>query len=728
MASTTLLLLFSFPIIAICEHSSSLQNYIVHVRRPNNLLKSDYTSLQRYYLSFLPASPTISSSSRLLYSYSEAITGFAAQLTAEEVISMSSKPGFLRAYPAPTYKLTTTRTPTFLGLRSNTGLWHHSNQGEGIIIGMLDTGIASNHPSFSDVGIPSAPPHWKSPCQLPPSAPCNNKLIGARSFVGKNASDFHGHGSHTASTAGGNFVGNANVLGQANGTASGIAPRAHVAIYKVCDLEGCSGADLTAGFDFAIQDGIDVASLSLGGGSASFATDPIAIAGFHAFQKGITVVCAAGNDGPYSGSLSNEAPWLITVGASTLNRILKAVVRLGNGKEFVGEALFQPRNFSSQQQFPLIAPNSCDKHPAASLKGKIVLCESVTNIPAIKAAGGVAVILKNNKIEGATIVLELQPMPSSLVTFEDGAKISAYAGSAINPTAAIQFCGTVISNNSSPSAPRVAFFSSRGPSFSSAGILKPDIIAPGVNVLAAWPRPISKDSNYNGKRQRAAEFNIISGTSMATPHISGVVALLKKAHPNWSPAAIKSSIMTTADVVDDRGKPIMDEKLKPADYFALGAGHVNPEKATDPGLVYNISSYDYIRYICGVGYSDNDVTIIAGRDVSCAREGQIAEAELNYPSILVAMNATKMTVNRKVTNVGEAGSRYKVEVESPKGVKVKVKPQKLKFSEVEEEKSFSVTFKRIVGARGLRRSTQGSLRWVSAKRVVRSPIVVTLKV
>ncbi|KAK8947521.1 Subtilisin-like protease SDD1 [Platanthera guangdongensis] len=523
--------------------------------------------------------------------------------------------------------------------------------------------------------------------------------------------------------------------GQASGTASGIAPRAHLAIYKVCSSKRCRCEDLWAGFKAAIEDGIDVANVSLGVPSVPFHFDPIAIGGLQAVLKGIPVVCSAGNEGPQYESLSNEAPWLITVGSSTLDRVLKTIVRLGDGQEFIGEALFQPKDFSSEQ-YQLVVLSSYLDISAKKVEGKIVLCETLRKIRDItlgsvgsfvQAAGGVAVIIRNRDYEGATINVSREPIPSSHVTYKDGLKIAAYAAdnSTPIPTASIQFCGTVIGPHDPP-VPVVSYFSSRGPSKASPGILKPDIIAPGHNIIAAWPH-ITENSIITSQDSHDS-FNIISGTSMATPHISGVVALLKSAHPKWSPAAIKSAIMTTADVVDNHGNPIMDEKMNPADLFAMGAGHVNPEKASDPGLIYDITGDDFIRYLCGLGYSDEEICIISGLEgVSCAQIGKITEVELNYPSILVVMNVVgvNVTVNRTVTNVGEADLFYTVEVESPKGIKVTVNPAELKFSEVWEEKTFSVTFEKTDGGIFVPgRWSEGSLKWVSAKHSVRSPIVV----
>lgn len=414
--------------------------------------------------------------------------------------------------------------------------------------------------------------------------------------------DEDGHRTHVAGTAAGRFVKNAGVLGLANGTAVGVAPQAHLAIYKVCQkVDKCFESDILAGIDAAVNDGVDVLSMSLVGKfSVPFYQDVLAVGSFVAIQKGIFVSCSAGNIGPSNSTVSNEAPWILTVGASTIDRSFKVVAKLGNGEGFDGESLFQPENFSSAMM-PLIYAGSSGKPNASfcaegsieetDVKGKIVLCErggAVTRIAkgvVVKKAGGAAMILMNQENDGSTITAEAHVLPATHVSYAAGLKIKAFINSTAEPTAAILFKGTSIGD---PLAPVVASFSSRGPSIENPGILKPDIIGPGVNILAAWP--FSVDGNPNAR----LTFNVQSGTSMSCPHLSGVAALLKSAHPNWSPAAIKSAIMTTADLLNLDNKPFVDENFVPADIFAIGAGHVNPSRANDPGLVYDIHPDDYI--------------------------------------------------------------------------------------------------------------------------------------
>ena len=706
-----------------------IQIYIIQLSLPPNTTFDRREDLESWYRSFLPNPTNVSSLSRMVYQYSDAIVGFAAKLTEDEVKEMQKKEGFLKAYPDRTLSLLTTHTPAFLGLQGANGFWNGSNFGKGVIIGMLDTGIVPDHPSFSGQGMSPPPSKWKGPCEFKKLG-CNNKVIGGRAFdlLEDDAPiDEEGHGTHTASTAAGNFVTNAAVLGNGNGTAVGMAPRAHLAIYRVCTSLGCSTSAILAGMDAAIKDGVDILSLSLGADVHKYHDDIIAIGAFSAVEKGIFVSCAAGNSGPYSGSLNNEAPWVLTVGASTMDRSIRVTIKLGDGQELNGESVFQPDNFTSAM-LPLVRPptfdsdmTNCIPRSLRNVKGKIVVCKTsmfITTVEIgsmVKRAGGAAMILVNEESDGYTTLAEAHVLPASRISYHDRERITSYFNSSSgNPTASLIFKGTIIGNDS---APAIAFFSSRGPSKASPHILKPDIIGPGVNVLAGWPFPVGSSQ----KGGNSHTFNIISGTSMSTPHLSGIAALVKSMHPDWSPAAIKSAIMTTSDVACHDGKPIINEQRKPASYFMMGAGHVNPEKASDPGLVYDLSVEEYISFLCGLGYTDHEVTVVARRKITCANIKKINESELNYPSITVSIKSGEITVSRTVTHVSETSEKYSIKVEMPEGIKVSVVPETLEFSKLNEKKTFVVTLKRSREGKG---GAEGQLKWVSNKHVVRSPIVV----
>ncbi|CAN0908688.1 Subtilisin-like protease 3 [Linum grandiflorum] len=622
-----------------------------------------------------------------------------------------------------TYSLHTTRTPEFLGLQQNKGLWNpwKNGGGKGVIVGVLDSGIAPNHPSFKDSNhMPPPPKKWKGKCELK-GAKCNNKLIGARDLIshnsdatdGESVTDEEGHGTHTASTAAGSAVSGANAMGQGLGTAVGMAPMAHLAIYKVCSSQGCPDSAILAAIDAAVSDGVDVLSLSLGGDSAPFFDDGIAIGAFGAIKKGVFVSCAAGNNGPATGTLSNEAPWILTVGASTVDRQMISTVLLGNKKEFDGQTLFQPKDFDSGKMLPLVYAGSGDNSSAVfcapgslgklDVKGKIVVCEIGIEV---KNNGGAAMILINNVAYGFTTLADAHVLPASHVSYEAGNSIKAYINSTKSPVAKIAFKGTVIRKQN---APQVASFSSRGPSQSSPGIMKPDIVGPGVSTLAAWPTPL-EDTKNNNNGSELATFNMISGTSMACPHLSGIAALLRSAHPDWSPAAVKSAMMTTAHVTQTGGQPISD--------FDMGSGHVNPTGASNPGLVYDIQPEDYVAYLCGLGYNNAQVSTIVQDKVECSSDKSISEAELNYPTFVVQLSSQPLTYTRTVTNVGKANSVYEVEYTTDEAVSIEVKPARIAFSRLNEKANYSVTFTAKKGTSA--RFVQGKLFWVADGYSVRS--------
>ncbi|WCJ26109.1 Subtilisin-like protease [Euphorbia peplus] len=709
----------------------NLETYMVYVTKPEVGVSGD---LESWYQSFLPASISKShKQQRVVYSYRNVATGFAAKLTADEARAMEEMDGFVSARPQKIYSLHTTHTPNFLGLHQNLGVWNSSNYGKGVIIGLLDTGITPNHPSFSDVGMPPPPAKWKGKCEFS-EIKCNNKVIGARTFLSNvhpsgEPSDDEGHGTHTSSTAAGSAVKGANVYGNANGTAVGMAPLAHVAMYKVCGDFGCTESDILAAMDTAVDDGVDVLSLSLGGGSAAFFDDAIAVGAFGAMQNGVFVSCSAGNSGPENFTLSNEAPWILTVGASTVDRTIRSTVKLGNNLEFYGESLYQPE-VSPQIFIPLVYPGKDGNDSAAvcepgylesaEVKGKIVVCDRgglvgrVEKGQVVKDAGGVGMILVNVQADGYSTLADAHVLPASHVSYDDGQKIKSYINLTSTPTAMFLFEGTLIGVKT---APMVSSFSSRGPSIASPGILKPDIIGPGVSILAAWPVSVEN------KTDTKATFNMISGTSMSCPHLSGIAALLKSAHPDWSPAAIKSAIMTSADQVNVGGQPIVDERLLPADVLATGAGHVNPSRAADPGLIYDIQPDDYIPYLCGLGYTDREVTYLLQRKVRCSEVKAIPEAQLNYPSFSILFGNKTQTVTRTVTNVGPANSTYAVTALPPIGVGLLVSPATLSFTEEKKTATYTLTFTHISSELD-KPFRQGFINWYSESHSVTSKILV----
>ncbi|CAI0551581.1 unnamed protein product [Linum tenue] len=703
---------------------TDLETYIVSVEKPAGLLESN---LHDWYTTFLPEATTSLSSNqqRIVHSYRNVITGFAARLTPQEAKAMEQKEGFISARVQRSFPLHTTFTPKFLGLPQNIlRAGNASNYGEGVIIGMIDSGIKYDHPSFSDKGMPPPPARWRGRCDFNGKQTCNNKLIGARSFV----STARGidlpweeayHGSHTSGIAAGCPVEGANVFGQANGTATGIAPRAHVAMYKACAVS-CYDGDLLAAIDAAIDDGVDLLSISIGPESPfPFYYDVIALGAFRAIQKGIFVSCSAGNDGPYPSTVTNDAPWILTVGASTIDREIRATVKLGNNVELHGQSLFQPKDFHPRQPLPIVHPAAISNNESAAVcekgslknidvKGKIVICHMgqlriEDKGKEVKDNGGAAMIVFNEQDDGYTTLATANVLPASHISYKDGLVLKNYLISTQSPTATISFQGTLIGK--SQPAPQMASFSSRGPSTQSRGILKPDIVGPGLNILSAWGVSIDEATN---------PFNVISGTSMSCPHLSGVAALIKSAHPDWSPAAIKSAILTTAYTADLNGNPISTEQNVSATVFDRGSGHVHTLRALNPGLVYDIEPDDYIPYLCGLGYSEQQVRYIVQRKVNCSTPTLIPGAQLNYPTFSMVLGAgDQMTYTRTVTNVGRPFSTYISKVLSPQGVAVKVMPSVIRFKDLNDKASYTVTFTRLENVTRSSIIGQGSLVWNS---------------
>jgi subtilisin family serine protease len=728
--------------------SDEYNTFIVHVQPQANHMLETADDRKALYQSFLP------DHGRLLHAYHHVASGFAARLTQREVEAMSALPGFVAAVPNRVYKLHTTHTPQFLGLNSQQGTRNNSlGSGDGVIIGVLDSGVTLDHPSFSGDGMPPPPAKWKGRCDFNGRSVCNNKLIGARVFhtavgTGNGTSssgtppspiDEVGHGTHTASTAAGAVVPGAQVLGQGRGTASGIAPRAHVSMYKVCGLENCNSADMLAGIDAAVSDGCDILSISLGATSVPFHEDSLAVGTFAAAEKGLFVSMSAGNSGPNYTTMENEAPWMLTVAASTVDRLIRSTVRLGNGLTFDGESVYQP-DFSATVLYPLVFAGSSSTPDAKfcgngsldgfNFKGKIVLCERGNDVPRLAKgaevlrAGGVGMILTNQFIDGFSTQADLHVLPASHVSHAAGAAILSYIKSTASPVAQITFGGTVLGASASP-APVITSFSSRGPSTLNPGILKPDITGPGVNVLAAWP---FQEVPPSLGEQTGPTFSFQSGTSMSTPHLSGIAALIKSKHPEWSPAEIKSAIMTSADNTDRSGMPILNEQNMAADLFTIGAGHVNPEKAMDPGLVYDITPADYIGFLCGLYRNNKNVSVIARRVVDCSDIKVIPERMLNYPSISVIFppswkSTTPISVERTVKNVGEVPAVYYARFDLQEhDINISVVPASLHFTKANQVNTYTVTIWPTKGSASM--VVQGALRWVSHKHTVRSPISV----
>lgn len=724
LVSVLLFTIFNIVMMISPQQTKPANTYIIHMDL--SAMPKAFSSHQTWYLSMLSS---ISHSSNHIYTYTNSIHGFSAILSVSELESVKNSPGYVSSTPDNLLKPHTTHTPLFLGLTASASSISTTSYGTGVIIGVIDTGIWPESESFNDSGMSNVPSKWKGKCMNGTkfnTSLCNKKLIGARFYnkglIANNPRlkipinsprDVNGHGTHTSSIAAGNYVRNASYFGYANGVARGIAPRAHLAMYKAIWREGVYASDVVAAIDQAIEDGVDVLSLSLGIGEdgISLEHDPVAIASLAAIRKGIFVVASAGNDGPLYWSLVNGAPWLMTVAAAAIDRKFKAILTLGNQVQIKFPSLY-PENHSLTR-IRLVYMEDCESVTELNkMKLNIIVCNAISSITslvdnALSAGVTAAILISKNPVSDPEINLKTS-FPVAITGPEDGQVITDYIKNTNNPTGTLQFQKTVTGTKP---APTLDTYSSRGPCKTCPNVLKPDILAPGTLILGSWSEtiPVTNIRSHT----LYSKFNLISGTSMATPHIAGVAALVKEIHPDWSPAAIRSALMTTATSLDNTNSPIKDvaNNDSPANPLGIGAGFVNPNKAINPGLVYDANADDYVKY--SLPCSDGSV-------------------DLNVPSLIaffddVDSDGDDKTIVfwRTVTNYGDGGTSYVAKIQGVDGLKVYVEPERLEFKERNEKRKFKVS---LVGPKLLDKEVVfGSLTWVSSdgKYLVRSPIVAT---
>ncbi|RLN36221.1 cucumisin-like [Panicum miliaceum] len=712
-----------------------------------------------------------SASDMILRSYKRSFNGFAARLTEQEAHELSSMDGVVSVFPSRTHEPLTTRSWDFLSF-PQTPTEELPLEGE-IIVGMLDTGIWPDSPSFSDAGFGPPPSRWKGACQnftcnkyehdfssmsQKNRSVCNtnhsplknvvaySKIIGARAYRGGSSDglsplDDEGHGSHTASTVAGRSVGNVSFGGLAAGVARGAVPGARLAVYKVCwNGGGCGEADILAAFDDAVADGVDVISFSIGGPMPwQYFESAQAIGSFHAMRRGVVTSTAAGNSGLTGGRVCNVAPWMLSVAASSIDRRFVDRIVLGNGETIVGASI---NTFPTLTNATLAFPANGEKLLRSYLTGLafascswlvvpltvgpvirttwLVLCPPPAKIghpndgsgPLAAGAAGVVIVTR------APDVAFVLPLPGLTVTQDEFDRIMAYVNSTSNPVATIDRTETT----GNPQAPAAASFSSPGPNLITPAILKPDLSAPGIDIIAAWSMLSSPTGNPNDNRK--VQYNIISGTSMVCPHASGAAAYVKSFHRDWSPAMIMSALITTATPMNTPGN---------SGWTALkyGAGQLSPAKARDPGLVYDASEGDYVAMLCAQGYNTTQLALVTGSNATACAAGSAAGSagDLNYPTMAARVEPGRnFTVRfpRTATNVGAAGAAYDVKVllsiEAAKDVDVDVSPSRLEFSAQRQKVSFTVTVSGAAPAEGQVHSA--AVVWYNDEHEVRSPVAV----
>ncbi|VYS50158.1 unnamed protein product [Arabidopsis thaliana] len=696
-----LVLIFKIALITAANEKSQI--YTVHLGERQHDDPNVVTESHHDILGPLLGSKEASRES-MIYSYRHGFSGFAAKLTSSQARELSGHPDVVRVTRSKNMKLKTTRVSDYLGLTSAapTGLLHETDMGSEAIVGILDSGIWPDSKSFNDNGLGPIPARWKGKCvsaEAFNASSCNRKLIGAMYYSKGLESKYNGsfnaaekgevmspldkigHGTHCASTAVGSFVPDANVLGLAQGTARGSAPRARIASYKVCwNNEECFTPDIVKAIDHAIRDGVDVLSLSLGSEvpvDFEVDRDDFAIAAFHAIMKGIPVVCAGGNDGPEKETISNVAPWLITVAATTMDREYFTPITLGNNITLLGqEGLYigEEVGFTDLLFYDDVTREDME---AGKPTGKILLFFQRANFEDdfaayAKSKGAVGVIIATqptDSIDASTVDIAIAYVDNEL-----GMDILLYIQTTKSPIAKISPTKTFVGR---PLATKVARFSSRGPNSLSPAILKPDIAAPGSGILAAVPT--------------GGGYDFMSGTSMSTPVVSGIVALLRKKRPDWSPAAIRSALVTTALQTDPSGEPIAAEgsPRKLADPFDYGGGLVNPVKVADPGLVYDMGHDEYVHYLCSAGYDNTSISKLLGEIYTCPTPIP-SMLDVNMPSITIPYLSEEITITRTVTNVGPVGSVYKAVIQAPQGINLQVSPETLEFGSNTNKTTFTV--------------------------------------
>lgn len=648
------------------------------------------------------------------YRYTTALNGFSARLTGSQVTELRSMPGVLTVQPDRVRQLDTVDSPEFLGLAGRNGVWQQTGgteqAGKNIVVGVVDTGIWPENPSFAGADRAPNPRGFTGVCTDGEDwarTTCNSKVIAARYFskgIGEeniSADDYlsprdgNGHGSHTAATAAGNNGVRVRIDGQNVGRASGMAPAAYIAVYKVCweatdpAASGCYDSDTVGAIDRAVLDGVDVINYSISGSSDNFA-DPVELAFLGAAAGGTFVAASAGNSGPTPSTVNHPSPWVATVAAST-HHLFQGSVVLGNGRSYVGamtsdQVVSERRIILSSdaageaadpEEARLCYPGTLDRD---QVQDRIVVCDRgviarTDKSAEVERAGGAGMVLVNT--EPSSLDADFHAVPTVHLDEIDGAKVKQYVESqGRQATAALNPNG-----RDNTRVPQIAGFSSRGPLIAGEGnILKPDLSAPGVSVIAAVAPPF----NF-GRR-----WDAYSGTSMASPHVAGLGAFIKNLRPDWSPAIIKSAMMTTAYNLSGPHGP-----------FVQGAGHVNPRRFLDPGLAYDAGHGQWLRFLTGDRTASN----------------------VNQASIAVGQLTGTETVRRRVTNVSNKPETYTAVVRGLEGIATRVQPSTIRVAPRRVQK-FSVDFTATDAAR-FNKYSSGHLVWRGSRgHVVRTPLAV----
>ncbi|MCP4417789.1 MAG: S8 family serine peptidase [Chloroflexi bacterium] len=614
----------------------------------------------------------------LTYEYERVFNGIAlARVAGANLDAISSISGITGIYLDEEVELTTDAGPQWIGAPAVwAALGGQENAGEGVIVGILDSGVWPENPSFSDPdpnGNPYAAPPGTYGCDLGSvmvdgtdlglNPGCNNKLIGAYRFMDTfeiartmmdgeflSARDNDGHGSHTASTSAGNSNVSADVLGGTLGIISGVAPRAQIIAYKVCGsvpgTASCYGSDSVAAIEQAIIDGVDVLNYSIGGGGDPY-NDIVSLAFASAYDNGIFVAKSAGNSGPGADTVSGRSPWVTTVAASTHDRGFVAELLVESDSDSLtldGISItggYGPAPVVLAADYDGLAAADPEKgmcntpFPASTFSGEIVVCKRgviarVTKSFNVAEGGAGGFVLYNPVLQSLSSDSHWVPG----IHIQDDAGIDLLAFLASNSNVMGTLSGGI---KETVQGDVMAAFSSRGGSGQTLGVSKPDVTAPGVSILADnTPYP----AEVLGQ---PGNFQIISGTSMSSPHVAGSGALLKALHPDWTPGQIKSALMMTATA----DGLVKEDGVTPVDNYDAGSGRVDLNKAGDPGLSISESTANFFMY-----------------------EDNLWHA--NYPSLYIPSMPGKMEVTRVLHSELDHNARWKTSVESDEDLVIRI--------------------------------------------------------
>ena len=618
------------------------------------------------------------------FRYDAVLNGVAVELSAAEASAVAALPGVERVERDFARQLLTDAGPAWIGAPA---VWDGSGtggldgtEGEGVVVGVIDTGVNTDHPSFADPGPVDGFDHTNpkgtffGACDPLTGAPfCNDKLIGVWDFTGTTPEDTNGHGSHTASTSAGNVL-DAEMFAPTltlERRISGVARHASLITYKAC-VTNCPITAILASINQATLDGVDVINYSIGGSSSDPWSDLDAVAFRNATAAGIFVSTSAGNAGPGAATMGSpaDAPWVMAVGASTHNRDFpNSLVDMSGGGSAAPGDIRGKGVTTGYGPAPIVYAGDfgsalCGEGPASptgeaainpfppgTFEGEIVVCDRgtygrVEKGQNVMEGGAGGYVLANDEANGDSLVGDPHVLPGVHITYDDGVVLKAWLASGEGHTATI----TGMSTDTSPANGDVmASFSSRGPNPSVPDVIKPDITAPGVDVLAA----------FNTLDPTAPpEYGIISGTSMSSPHNAGAAALLRALHPDWTPDEVRSAMVTTGFTTtpgtgDEVHGVLKEDGATAADPFDMGGGRVDLRSAGRAGLVLDETTADY-----------------EAADPSTGGE----PASLNLPTLGEAECAGTCSWTRVVRSSASTTVTWSAAADAPAGVGLTVEP------------------------------------------------------